>query len=531
MEHTIGETLRDRANAKRNVDFVRCCGPWLTYEELDEITDRLAAGLAASGVAKGDRVVILMQNRQEMLELIFALAKLGAVQVPINFWLKGEFLRYQLVDCDARVMVVDAKGFLSASPLISSTEIRQVIVVDELDPVVCDAEVIRYTTVRDVSAGFPDVSVSQHDIASILYTSGTTGMPKGCMLSQGQYIQTATAYGDSEWVIPGDRMFTAYQLFHTSGQVIALMGALVCGASICFEKEFHASTFMARAREEQATVLCGVGPMGMAILAQPESADDASRHFRMSSWIPMDPGDQARFSGRFNTEVMSEGYGQTECSPVTSSALRGKRKRTSAGKPASFLEVKILDDDDREVPVGTTGEIAMRPLKPDVIFAGYWRKPEATVEAFRNLWYHTGDCGVADEDGFITFVDRKKDALRRRGENVSSFQLEATLCQHPAILRAAVCALPSPLGEDDIKATLVCEPSVDRPDPAELFDFMKRNLPFFAIPRYIEFRDDLPSTAATGRVMKFLLREEGVTEATIDFEALRLTVPREERRG
>jgi crotonobetaine/carnitine-CoA ligase len=531
MELTIGETLRERALAQPDVDFVRCGGPWLTVGTLDRITDRLAAGLAASGVAKGDRVVVLMPNRQEMLELIFALAKLGAIQVPLNFWLKGEFLRYQLEDCGARVIVVDAEGFLSASPFISSTDIRQIIVVDQVDPAVTDDEVIRYAAVRDSAAELPDVSVSQHDIASILYTSGTTGMPKGCMLSHGQYIQNASAYGDSNWVIPGDRMFTAYQLFHTSGQVIALMGALVCGASICFEKDFHASTFMARAREEQATVLCGVGPMGMAILAQPESPDDASRQFRMSSWIPMEPDDQARFGERFNSEVMSEGYGQTECSPVTTSRVSGKRKRTSAGMPVSFLEVKLLDDDDREVPVGTIGEIAMRPLKPDVIFVGYWRKPEATLEAFRSLWYHTGDCGVADEDGFITFVDRKKDALRRRGENVSSFQLEASLCQHPAIVRAAVCGLPSPLGEDDIKATLVCEPGVDRPDPVELFDFMKGNLPFFAIPRYVEFRDDLPSTAATGRVMKFLLREEGVTGTTIDLEALGLIVPPEERRG
>jgi crotonobetaine/carnitine-CoA ligase len=190
--------------------------------------------------------------------------------------------------------------------------------------------------------------------------------------------------------------------------------------------------------------------------------------------------------------------------------------------------VRLVDDDDRDVLVGAVGEIVIRPREPDRMFMGYWNQPEATLAAFRNLWHHTGDSGKADEDGFITFVDRKKDALRRRGENVSSMEVEAALLGLPAVERAAVCAVPSELTEDDIKACVVLRAGATL-TPQEFFDFARATLPYFAVPRYVEVLEALPQNAM-GRIMKHVLRERGVTDATWDLDALGLVIARDERR-
>jgi crotonobetaine/carnitine-CoA ligase len=305
------------------------------------------------------------------------------------------------------------------------------------------------------------------------------------------------------------------------------MAALVNDASICYETEFHASTFMTRAAAEGATMRWGVGPMGMAILAQAESAADRDFSFRLASWTPMRAEDQLDFERRFNTPVIAEGYGQTECTPVSINTVDGARKRGSAGRAVPHFELKIVDDDDVEVPTGEVGEIVVRPRRPDAMFQGYWNNAEATVGAFRNLWHHTGDWGTVDQDGFFTFVDRKKDAIRRRGENVSSFQLEEAISGHAAVAQVAVCGVPSPLGEDEIKAWIV--PAGAPPAPEEFFDFLKQHVPYFAIPRYVEFRQSLPVNAM-GRVMKHLLRGEGVGDDAWDFEVMGLAVDRVERR-
>ncbi len=244
--------------------------------------------------------------------------------------------------------------------------------------------------------------------------------------------------------------------------------------------------------------------------------------------FPFTPEQQTQFEDRFGCQVLTQLYGQTECGAIAYSRISEPRNRASLGRPAPYFEVKLFDDDDREVPTGEVGEIVVRPKVPNAIFQGYWRNPTATLETWRNLWHHTGDYGRADPDGFITFVDRKKDALRRRGENVSSVELERAIVGHPKVAEAAVHAIPSEMTEDDIKACVVLEPGQGF-DPAELFDFFKQTLPYFAIPRYVEFLPELPKNA-TLRVMKHVLRERGVTEETWDFGALGLSVDRAERR-
>jgi crotonobetaine/carnitine-CoA ligase len=221
-------------------------------------------------------------------------------------------------------------------------------------------------------------------------------------------------------------------------------------------------------------------------------------------------------------------YGQTETGAITFTPLRERGKPGTIGKPSSQYDVRLVDDDDQDVPTGETGEVVVRPRTPNTMYTGYWRKSQETEEAMRGGWHHTGDLARVDDEGFLTFVDRKKDALRRRGENVSSVQLELAIAAHASVAEVAVVAVPSPMTEDDIKACLVLAEGVST-SPKELFDFFRERLPYFAIPRYVELVDALPKTA-TMRVQKHLLRERGVTEATWDFEKLGLAVARDERR-
>jgi crotonobetaine/carnitine-CoA ligase len=206
-----------------------------------------------------------------------------------------------------------------------------------------------------------------------------------------------------------------------------------------------------------------------------------------------------------------------------------QRARHTLGPPTAHYEIRLMDDDDTEVPPGVAGEICVRPRTPGVMYSGYWNRPDETLAAWRNLWHHTGDMARLDEAGRLVFVDRKKDALRRRGENVSSLELEAAILAHPGIAAVAVCAVASPLGEDDIKACVVAGPGAVL-EPGELFEFFKNTLPYFAVPRYVQVRDALPVNAL-GRVMKHVMRDESVPEGTWDFEALGYAVERDERRG
>lgn len=528
MIRVVGDVLRKHAVEHGDIEFIKCDGVgYLTYAEVDRRADRVAAGLSALGVKKGDRVAIIMPNRIEMIDLFFGCARLGAVQVPLNYYLRGKFLEYQLRDCAPTAIIGDALGLASARPLLDRTDVSLVVSVDQTDDNrpgdVAFAEVASAT-------GAVDMEIGRRDLMSIIYTSGTTGMPKGCMLSHGYYTWCGSAFGKVGWVVPGDRMFTALPMFHLGGRAAALMAALMNDASINFEGDFRASSYMARAASERATMIYGGVPAAaLAILAQPPTPEEASYSFRLAQFTALTPTAQEEFERRFKTPVMVEGYGQTEVTPATINRVDGVRKRGGCGPAAHGREVRILDENDNPVPTGEVGQIAVRPTEPDSIFAGYWNKPEATLEAFRNFWHHTGDLGRMDEDGHVFYVDRASDSLRRRGENISSVELETAIREHPNVAMVAICAVPSDLGEDDVMACVVLDP----PNSAtveELFEYFKRELPYYAIPRYLQLRECLPVNVM-GRILKHELRSQGLTADTIDLEARGLVVSRAERRG
>jgi crotonobetaine/carnitine-CoA ligase len=496
----------------------------VTPSTLHATAARLAGGLASLGVGRTDRVAVLMPNCTEMVQALFAIANLGAIQVPLNYWIRGEYLRYQLNDCGARVLIADQAGYETAKPLLAATGIEHVVLTGgEAAPAG-----FRYADLLTAAPAGP-VTVTPGDVMSISYTSGTTAEPKGCMLSHGYYTQVGRCYQERGWLIPGDREYTAFPLFHVSGQLLGIMSTLVNNASLAVAEEFHASSFIADAAALGATMLFGVGAMANALLGQPPRPEDGAHPFRLAIFAPLAPGRQLEFERRFLTPVMAEGFGQTECAQVTQSDVHGRRDRGTSGPPSPLYEVRIVDEQDRPVRTGEAGEIVVRPREPFTMYSGYWGKPDVTAAAWRNLWHHTGDFGRIDEAGFVSFVDRMKDRMRRRGENVSSVHLEEVLRGMPGVAEVAVCGLPGRLGDDDIKACVV-EAEPGALSAAAVFDFLRERVAYFAIPRFVHVHAALPVNAMQ-RVMKDRLRAEGVPAGCWDLEELGLVVPRDERRG
>jgi crotonobetaine/carnitine-CoA ligase len=274
--------------------------------------------------------------------------------------------------------------------------------------------------------------------------------------------------------------------------------------------------------------MVGVAAMGRILMAQPASEADRSHNLRIATWGPSDPALEAAVRDRFAFEVISQIYGQTECAMSTYAPFNHPATSGSAGHCDPDLELKLVDEDDEEVPIGQVGEIVFRPRHRHRMFRGYWGRPEETLHTFRGLWYHTGDFGRLDQTGALFFVDRKKDYLRRRGENVSSMEVEAAIIGHPKVAEVAVHAVPSELTEDDIKACIVAVEG-ERLEPEELYTYFAENLPYYTMPRYVEIMPELPKNALS-RVMKHVLRDRGITTDTWDFERLGFSLPRSARR-
>lgn len=521
--HVIPDLLRARAAA--TPDNV-CCAmddTSYTYAQMDHRSDRLAAGLAALGVGPGERVATLSPNRSELLELFYGVAKTGAAQVPLNAYLKGEFLLHQLRQSRSRVLITDAAGRAALAPIRAQLpELQTVIMLDD-----AEGDEVDYAAVRDHDGPVPALSLSPADTMSILYTSGTTGLPKGCVASHGYYMRSAQVLGEALEIDDSDVLLAGLPLFHAGARLVTVTLPLLFGIPAYLEGTFSARGYFPHAREVGATVMIAVGAMGAAILATEPSSADRDHSVRRIMCAPLSLESQAVFRERFGVEPWVDVFGQTECMPMTLTALSSDcRDPNGCGIAARDLEVELLDPDGNVLEGEAAGEICIRPLVPHAMFDGYFEQPAATVEAFRGLWYHTGDFGRRLPSGAFAFVDRLKDCLRRRGENISSFEVEQAIDHHPAVVESAVHAVPSELGEDDLKAVIV----VSRPiDHAELFDFFKNSLPYFAIPRYLEVIDALPRNGV-GRVLKHKLRDVGTGGNTIDFEQLNLTVAREDRR-
>jgi crotonobetaine/carnitine-CoA ligase len=472
------------------------------------------------GIRKGDRVCFLLPNCPEFLYAWLGLAKIGAILVPINTNYKTEETKYIINHSEASTILVHSslktviESIRSETPSLRNFLLLGGDVIKGYDGLFDEA-------IRNASPRLRPTEVSEEDLCEIMYTSGTTGPSKGVMMTHQYWIINGYGYSHPMDVNPRDRLFTCLPFFHANAQGYSTMGALTAGASLIVVERFSASKFWDQIRHYKATVFNFIGAMLTILSKQPESERDRDHHVRAAYGSPaLDGKFQDDMEKRFGIPFIS-GYGLTECGLCLIQPLYGLRKGKSIGLPkqipgAGFVnEVKIVNEEDHEVQSGTVGEIV---IKNPGVMKGYFKEPELTNKVMRNGWLHTGDQGWMDEDGYFYFADRKRDVIRRRGENVSSIEVENVINAHPKVMESAVLGVSSELTDDEVKAYIIPKPN-ETLDPLEIVSWCKERLAYFKVPRFIEFRTEFPKTP-THRVQKYKLKEEkkDLTKDCFDLE-------------
>jgi len=514
-ERTLGRILSERAAATPD----RTCLVWkgaerITFRELDDAVNRAATGLELQGVTHGDRVVVMSGNCPEFVYLIFALARLGAVIVTVNVHARGAQLEHMLMNSAPKLIVVErdnVERVLEASAGLSPAP--RVVVLGDADAAPQD-RVIAAAAVFDQPphSGHPEV---QHtDLAQILYTSGTTGPSKGVMITHHQAYAFADYVSQAMEMTDDDVYYTCLPLFHVNAQ-LSLLAVVLTGGCLALYERFSASAFWGQVREAGATAVSLFGAMAYILYQQPPEVDLPTA-LRVCWAFPAPYDILDDFERRYGFRVLTA-YASTEANFVAIGGLHDDLPSGAAGRVHPRFEVKVVDADDREVPPGVTGEIVTRPRDPFTMMLGYYRMPETTAEVFQNLWYHTGDAGRLDEDGYLYFVDRIKDVIRRRGENISSYEVEQVIVGHPAVAECAAMAVRSELSEDEVMVVIV--PREDTTVvPAELVAWCSERMAYFMVPRFVRVVPELPKTP-TGKVEKYQLRSGAPADGVWDAQA------------
>ncbi|MBI2736335.1 MAG: ATP-dependent acyl-CoA ligase [Rhodospirillales bacterium] len=511
-QSTLANIVRLKAEKNGDKTFLRFEGRTFSYREVHAISNRLANGLAAAGIRKGQHVAFMMDNKPELLWLYFAVTKLGAVCVPVNTAAKGELLVYYLTQSGSVALISDVELVHRFKAVEAQCpNIAKAIVIDEkgrLDDAVAASLSCEVHDYRDVfdrgSDAMPDVEVSYYDLAFLLYTSGTTGPSKGNMEPHAMMVRGSADHVEYFGYQPDDVLYTCLPLFHGNALNTCAMPAFLADATLVVSRRFSARAFWDEVRDNGVTQFNLLGAMANIIRSQPPSPRDRDNKVRMCMMVPV-PDFAAEFEERFGLKITSV-YALTDFGGVTFlSPEHPPAKWKSAGLPREGVQVAVLDDHDRSVPTGTPGEICVRSDVPWISAQGYYKMPEATAEARRNLWFHTGDRGLLDEDGYLYFVDRKKDAIRRRGENISSYEIEQILLRHPAVEDVAAFAVNSEMSEDEVMVSIVCRGGQSL-DPVTVVRFCQENMAYFMVPRYVEFVPQLPRTM-TEKVEKYKLRQ------------------------
>ncbi|TKA89653.1 ATP-dependent acyl-CoA ligase [Halopseudomonas bauzanensis] len=507
--------------------FLDFSGELYTFRDVDLISTKLAHSLSELGVQAGHTVVTMLDNNIDAVVCWLAVNKLCAVSVPINTALRGEFLRHQIADADTQLLICEASYLERVAAVAGQLDaLKLVLHRDTLETAIdCAVPVAALDEHRGQDATPFEVKPAPSDLSCLIYTSGTTGPSKGCMVSYNFMCNLARLQLRSGPANENDVTITPLPLFHMNALCVTIIASIMVGARAAILPRFSVSNFWPEVERSGATIASILGGMG-GLLAKAPDNDAMKRCYgqiHTARGNPYTEETKEIWRSRFGTPLVGgNGYGLTEACVITSLAAGEYAKPGSSGKRIPDFDVRIVDDNDHEVPPNVPGEIVVRPLRPDIMFQGYWRRPEATLELMKNMWFHTGDIGKFDEDGFFFFVDRKKDYLRRRGENISSFEMESAFAVHPAISEVAVHAVLSDKGEDDVKVTAILHEGAQLAEE-ELFHWAMDAVPYYALPRYIEFRSTLPKNPQ-GRVLKYQLRDEGKTEHTWDLEDTNISV-------
>ncbi|MDP4917178.1 MAG: AMP-binding protein [Haliea sp.] len=514
----LGRALSLQASQQPDALFLMFGEDHYTFAQTDQRVNELAAGLAALGLGKGDRVAFYMGSAPEVIFLALATNKLGAVWSPVNSDYKGTWLSETINRTRAHIVVTDDAHAGRLHEVHDDLEVVHFVNLGNSNTL---PDAMDFQSLYVTGATEPDMSGQTYgDTCAVLWTSGTTGRSKGVMQSHNVWFN-AVASGDALYgTRSGDIIYCVLPMYNSAAWVTSILRALIVGIPLAVDTSFSVSNFWERVDYYKATQSFTLGAMHMFLWNSPEQEDDASHTLRKLMAVPMPADVAGPFSKRFAVELLPQGLGQSEAmqlvivTPEETSLPPG-----SCGKPAKALEARLVDEAGQDVVDGEPGELWVRPKQAHVIFNGYFDDPEATAAAYEGDWYKTGDMLKRREDGYYFFSDRKKDAVRLKGRNISTFEVEMVARRHPALADCAAFGVPSDIleSETELKLNYILKPGQDLTHE-QLARFINDNAPYFFVPRYLEHVSALPYTP-TNKVQKFKLREAGITVATWDGRA------------
>lgn len=516
----LPRALAARAEATPDSIFLQeIGGEESTFAAVRERVERWAGALRGLGVGAGDHVAAMLPNGSVAVEVWLATNWLGAVEVPVHIEYRGRILKHLLDVSAARTLIVHHRFLAQIDEIAADLpSLRAVVVVggDGADrpPAPATATHAAEVLLADAEPVEEPATIHESEVCTVLFTSGTTGVSKGVMIPYAQLAATTEGCWPMEYMGPDDVYYCMLPGYHISGK-IAVQSMLWSGGKLILRDRFKTDAFWDDVRATGATCACVMGAMAGFLMARPESPGDADTTMDKVLMLPLPP-ELDRFRQRFGLRVHTI-FNQTEISCPICSDGWDTGDGVSCGRARPGYECRVVDEHDFEVPAGTVGELVVRADRPWAHMAGYLGMPEKTVETTRNQWLHTGDAFTVDDDGNYYFVDRIKDVIRRRGENISSVEVEDAIAAHPEVLECAAVPVDSEWTEEEVKVIVVRKAGSDLDAPA-LIEFVEPLLPRFMLPRYVEFADGLPKTP-TQKVRKAELRALGLTAATWDRNA------------
>ena len=508
-QRSIGRILADKAQRVGARPWLHWAGKTYDYAHLHQMTNRYANALRALGIRKGDHVAVMLPNGPEFMWLIWGLGKLGAVAVPLNVAAKGELLRYFLEQSDSTWVAVHADYAPRVAEVTNGMpSLRGIIHMDCEDTSLFSKSLVK-VDIADLASGadieLPLDNVSASDMHLIMYTSGTTGPSKGVMSphSQGHAVGRSLAlrYGYRT----DDVLYVCLPLFHGNALWYSMYAALWAEASVGLSPRFSASQFWDDILRFEATQFNALGAMLNILWQLPPSSKEKQSRLRQSMVVPVPKAIYKEYQDRYGVTItsvyaMTENFAMTLFTPEDPASKAG-----SAGRPGPGVYLRIIDDQENDMPTGQVGEICMRTDEPESVMLGYYKMPEATAHEWRGGWFHTGDRGYLDEDGYLFFVDRKKEAIRRRGENISAYEVELIISRHPAVLEVAAVPVSSEMSEDEVMVFVVKQPGGSVTEE-EIIKFANANMAYFMVPRFVDFIDELPKTPSE-KIEKYKLKQ------------------------
>ena len=512
-ERTIGRILAEKAARIPARTFLLWAGRSYSYGDLEALTNRYANGFAAHGIGHGDHVAVMLPNCPEFYWATWGLGKLGAVAVPINTAAKGEMLRYFIDQSDATCVVVDDEWVERVASIAAQLpKVRRWFYRGSRPLANCGlgsvaAPVAAFAALDSGDESRPPLDAVAHDDTQlIMYTSGTTGPSKGVMCPHSQGHAVGRAATIDFGYQPDDVLYTCLPLFHANAIWFSSYAALWADAAVALAPRFSATRFWSDIRATGATQFNALGAMTNIIWKLPPGPHERDHRLRLCMAVPVPKEIYREIQQRYGVKLTSV-FAMSENFSVTCfTADDPPEKAGSAGRARGACELRIVDDDGNALPADEVGEIRILPLQAGSMMKGYYNMPAETARAFVDGWFCTGDRGYLDADGYLYFVDRKKEAIRRRGENISAYEVELILSRHPAILEVAAIPVASEMSEDDVMVYVVLRPG-ETMAHADVVHFAAEHMSYFMVPRFVEFIESLPKTA-TEKLEKYKLKQD-----------------------